>query len=178
MGYAPNEDGALWFLNKVWPLVKREMPKAVFAAVGGQPREALLQFQNGDDVLVTGWVPEIEPYVKHAAVTIAPLRIASGMQNKVALSLSLGVPVVATSAAVFWMSPKGREGVIQADGEDLFAAQVVDALRNPRRAKALALKGERFILKNYRWNESGKKLEKILKEAKKYSPQGTQRAQG
>ncbi len=167
MGYAPNEDGALWFLSEVWPLVKREVPKAVFAAVGGQPREVLMKFHNGDDVLVTGWVPEIEPYVKNAGVTVAPLRIASGMQNKVALSLSLGVPVVATSAAVFWMSPKGREGVLQADGEDLFAAQVVEALKKPRHAKVLALKGKRFILKNYRWNESGKKLEQVLKQAAK-----------
>jgi hypothetical protein len=67
--------------------------------VGGQPRKVLWKFHNGQDVLVTGWVPEIEPYVQQAAVTIAPLRLTAGMQNKVALSLSLGVPVVATPGA-------------------------------------------------------------------------------
>ncbi len=167
MGYAPNEDGALWFLREVWPLVKRKVPQAVFAAVGGTPRKVLREFHNGKDVLVTGWVKEIEPYVKHAAVTVAPLRVASGMQNKVALSLSLGVPVVATSAAVLWMSPQGRAGVLQADTEARFAGQVAEVLKSSRRAKALALKGRRFILRKYRWKESGRMLEQILKQAAK-----------
>jgi polysaccharide biosynthesis protein PslH len=165
MGYAPNEDGALWFLEKIWPQVKKTIPRAIFAAVGGQPREVLRQYHNGDDLLVTGWVPEVEPYVQNASISVAPLRIASGMQNKVAQSLSLGIPVVATSAAVSWLSPQGREGVIVADGENWFANEVIEALLNPKRARATAAKGKRFILGNYRWKESGKKLEEILKRA-------------
>lgn len=172
MGYAANEDGALWFLKKVWPQVKREIPQAVFAAVGGQPRKVLRKFHNGDDVLVTGWVPEIEPYLVQASLSVAPLRVAAGMQNKVAQALSLGVPVVATPGAVGWMPPKNRDGVIVAEGEDLFAQEVIGALRKPLAAKAAARKGQRFILKNYKWNESGKKLEEILKKAVKSSKVG------
>lgn len=171
MGYAANEDGALWFLKKVWPLVKQAVPRAVFAAVGGQPRKALRQFHNGDDILVTGWVPQIEPYLVQANLSVAPLRVAAGMQNKVAQALSLGVPVVATPGAVGWMPPKGRDGVIVAEGEELFAQEVIEALRKPSAAKAAAKKGRRFILKNYKWNESGKKLEEILKKAAKKSKQ-------
>ena len=165
MGYAPNEEGALWFLKEVWPLVKKAVPQAIFAAVGGQPRDALKKFHNGKDVLVTGWVLEIEPYVSHANVSIAPLRVAAGMQNKVALSLALGVPVVTTSSAVAWMPSQGRKTVLMAEGEDLFASQVVETILKPRHAKALALMGKRFILKNYRWDELGRKLEQVLKEA-------------
>lgn len=176
MGYPPNEDGALWFLKKVWPKVKQVDPQAVFAAVGGQPRKALRRFHNGVDVLVTGWVPEIEPYLLHADLSVAPLRVTAGMQNKVALALSLGVPVVATPGAVAWIPLKGRDGVIVAEGEDAFAQEVTQALRKPQIAKAAAKKGQRFVLKNYKWNESGKKLEAILKKAakQKYSPQSTQ----
>ena len=167
MGYAANEDGALWFLKTVWPLVKREIPQAVFAAVGGQPRKGLRKYHNGQDVLVTGWVPEIEPYLAHADLSVAPLRVAAGMQNKVALALSLGVPVVATPGAVGWMPPKSRDGVIVAVNEEMFAQEVIAALRKPKAAKAAAKKGQRFILKNYKWNESGKKLEGILQKAAK-----------
>ena len=167
MGYAPNEDGAVWFLEKVWPLIKLRVPGAVFAAVGGQPRERLRKFHNGNDILVTGWVPEIEPYVKHSTLTVAPLRIASGMQNKVALSLSLGVPVVATPSAVSWMPAQGKEFVLQGDGEILFANQVTEVLLNPRRARAMAIRGKRYIFKKYRWAESGRKLEEVLKKAAK-----------
>jgi polysaccharide biosynthesis protein PslH len=165
MGYAANEDGALWFLKKAWPRVKKAVPEAVFAAVGGQPRKRLLKFHNGSDVFVTGWVPEVEPYLKYAAVSIAPLRVAAGMQNKVAFALSLRVPVVATSQAVSWLPPKGREGVIVAGGEDQFAQEVAEAILKPKAARTVAAKGRRFILKNYRWNDSGRKLEKVLKKA-------------
>jgi glycosyltransferase involved in cell wall biosynthesis len=147
--------------------VKQRVPQAVFAAVGGQPRQALRKFHNGEDVLVTGWVPEIEPYLVQANLSVAPLRVAAGMQNKVAQALSLGVPVVARPEAVAWMPMKGREGVIVAEGEELFAQAVVKALQKPQAARTAAKKGRRFILKNYKWNESGKKLEQILKRASK-----------
>jgi len=169
MGYAANEDGALWFLKKVWPQVKREVPQTVFAAVGGQPREVLRKYHNGQDVLVTGWVPEIEPYLLHADLSVAPLRVAAGMQNKVALALSLGVPVVATPGAAGWMPPKSRDGAIVAVNEEMFAQEVVEALRKPKAARAAAKKGQRFILKNYKWAESGRMLEDILKKATKAS---------
>jgi glycosyltransferase involved in cell wall biosynthesis len=167
MGYAANEDGALWFLKKVWPGVKKQAPSAVFAAVGGYPRKALQRHHNGRDVLVTGWVPQIEPYLVQANLSIAPLRVAAGMQNKVALSLALGVPVVATPQAVSWMPLKGRDGVIVVGNEDQFAREVAEVLLRPKAAKAWAKKGQRFILKNYRWNDSGRKLEAVLKKAKK-----------
>ena len=169
MGYAANEDGALWFLEEVWPRVKEQMPQAVFAAVGGQPREVLRRFHNGEDVWVTGWVPEMEPYLLQAEVSVAPLRVAAGMQNKVAQALALGVPVVATPQAVAWMPVKGRDGVIVAGDAESFAGEVAQALRRPAAAKSAARKGQRFILRNYKWNESGKKLEAILKKAAKKS---------
>ncbi|HVZ79591.1 MAG TPA: glycosyltransferase [bacterium] len=165
MGYAPNEDGALWFLKRVWPKVKREVPDAVFAAVGGSPRRRLARYHNGRDLLVTGWVPFVEPYVSQACLTLAPLRVASGMQNKVALSLAMGVPVVATPQAVGWLPAKDRSGVIVGGTEGELAAQVVKVLRSPRRYQTEAKKGRRFILKNYRWKASGALLEKVLKEA-------------
>ncbi len=167
MGYAANEDGALWFLKKVWPKLKEQAPSTVFAAVGGHPQKALLRHHNGQDVFITGWVPEIEPYLVQANVSIAPLRVAAGMQNKVALSLALGVPVVATPQAVSWMPLKGRDGVIVVGNEEQFAQEVAEVLLKPKAGKAWAKKGQRFILKNYQWNVSGKKLEAVLKQAAK-----------
>lgn len=167
MGYAPNEDGALWFLKSVWPNVKAEVPGAVFAAVGGQPRSKLRNFHNSQDVLVTGWVPEMDPYVSQATVSIAPLRLAAGMQNKVALSLAHGVPVVATSAAIGWMPFEGKNLVVEANDAQDFADAVIEVLRNPKKAKVRAVQGQRFILKNYQWPTSGRKLEDVLKHAVK-----------
>jgi len=165
MGYAPNEEGALWFIRSVWPRVKKAVPDAVFMAVGGTPRKVLWEYHNGTDVLVTGWVPQVEPYLIGASVSIAPLRFAGGMQNKVALSMGLGVPVVATSAATGWLPDAGKSLVRVADDADAFAAKIVEVLQNPKRARTQAVKGKKFVVKNYPWKTAGQKLEKVLKQA-------------
>ncbi len=165
MGYAPNEEGALWFIKNVWPQVKAAVPEAVFAAVGGTPRKVLREYHNGYDLLVTGWVPHVEPYLLGAQLSIAPLRFAGGMQNKVALSLGLAVPVVATSAATGWLPKASRSLVNVADDANGFADEVIAILKNPKKAKAQAAKGKKFVSKNYQWNVAGKQLEEVLRKA-------------
>ena len=165
MGYPPNEDGALWFLAKVWPLLKRKFPDAVFVAAGGRPRRALGRKDNGTDVRVTGTVPSIEPYVRNADLTVAPLRVASGMQNKVALSLAMGVPVVATPGAVSWLPPDVRKGILQAQDPEGFAEAAKAVLARPGRARSAARKAGAFIRRTYRWDKAGAALNKILRDA-------------
>ncbi len=167
MGYPPNEEGAIWFLKKVWPLVKASVPNAVFAAAGGHPRDVLKRMENGRDVLVTGYLPTIEPYVKYATVSVAPLNVSTGMQNKVALSLSLGVPVVATPGAVNWLPEKAKHFVAQASTPQEFAHAVIARLRKPRKSRAQAGKARSFIRRNYRWDRAGRQMEGILKSARR-----------
>jgi glycosyltransferase involved in cell wall biosynthesis len=169
MGYAANEDGALWFLKRVWPQVKQKVPAALFAAVGGAPRKKLLRYHNQRDVFITGWVPDVEPYLTHASLSIAPLRVAAGMQNKVALSLALGVAVVASPQAVAWLPLEGRPGVKVAENEEIFSRAVGESLLNPRILKAGIKKSQSYILKYYRWKETGRKLERVLKTAARAS---------
>lgn len=167
MGYPPNEEGALWFLEKVWPLVKAEVPRAVFVAAGGHPRAKLRGRDNGRDVRVTGYLPAIEPYVKHASVTVAPLNVSAGMQNKVALSLALEVPVVATPGALSWLPDTIRGLVMGASDPGAFAQGVVEALIRPARARARARKAARFIRREYRWDRSVALLDRALRDAAK-----------
>ncbi len=173
MGYPPNEEGALWFLESVWPLVRAQVPRAVFVAAGGHPREILGRKANGSDVRVTGYLPAIEPYVKHATVTVAPLNVSAGMQNKVALSMSLGVPVVATPGAVSWLPDRARDLVAQGADAETFAREVVEALKRPAQARARAAKAAAFVRREYRWEKSVASLDKVLKEAVKIHHQVT-----
>ena len=84
---------------------------------------------------VTGWVPDVRPYLDRAELFVAPLRLARGIQNKVLEAMAMGLPVVASRAA--WRPteiPEG-EGIVAADGPDDFAAHVVRLLRDaPHRA--------------------------------------------
>jgi glycosyltransferase involved in cell wall biosynthesis len=163
LGYAPNEDGALWFLDHVWPLVERRVPQAVFVAVGGNPSRALLKRNNGRDVRIRGYVPEIVPYVAHATVTVAPLQVASGFQNKVAQSLVHGVPVVVTPQALKWL-PDDLHSRLQGYGEpETFASAVAERLENPKAFYADAKRLGAILQKRYSWDASGRFLDALFR---------------
>jgi glycosyltransferase involved in cell wall biosynthesis len=98
MSYWPNVEAVAWFVREALPRLLAREPRPLFAIVGGRPTEAV-QRLAGPDVLVTGRVDDVRPYVAHAAVMAAPLLLARGVQNKVLEGMAMGKVVVATPAA-------------------------------------------------------------------------------
>ena len=82
MGYGPNEDAVVWFVDEVWPLVKRERPNITFLVVGTNPGERVLALANVAGVQVLGGVPDMGECLGRATVAIAPMRSGSGIQNQ------------------------------------------------------------------------------------------------
>ena len=97
-GYRPNEDGARWSIDHVWPRVRRSQPHAHLMLVGRGPSGALRKRARRAGVEVTGTVPDVRPYLWRAAIAVAPLETAHGVQNKVLEAVAAGLPVVVTSA--------------------------------------------------------------------------------
>ena len=120
MDYWPNADAAIWFARDILPLIRARHPDAVFAVVGANPGPNVLALAKLPGVLVTGKVPDVRPYVAHAAAAVVPLRIARGIQNKVLEAMALGRPVVAT--------PQAHEGVRAVPGRDLLVADTPASL--------------------------------------------------
>lgn len=118
MGYRPNVEAVTWFADQVLPLLRAEpLPGGLvpeFHIVGANPSPAVQALAQRPGVHVTGAVPDVRPYVAHAAVSVAPLRIARGIQNKVLEAMALARPVVA--------SPQAFEGVRAVPGRDLLVA--------------------------------------------------------
>jgi sugar transferase (PEP-CTERM/EpsH1 system associated) len=96
--YQPNEDGALWFIEHVWPGVLAKMPQAHLTLVGMGPSDTLKRTAAAANVEVTGTVPDVRPYLWRAAVAVAPLATARGVQNKVLEAVAAGLPAVVTPA--------------------------------------------------------------------------------
>lgn len=99
MDYQANIDGVTWFCREVWPAVRVAAPNARFYIVGQRPAPAVQALAREPGVVVTGRVPDVRPFLAHAAVVCAPLRVARGIQNKVLEALAMGRPVVGTAAA-------------------------------------------------------------------------------
>jgi len=97
MNYAPNEEAAIWFAREVWPLVIARRPDARFEVIGSSPTAAVEALADAKtNVTVVGQVPEVAPYLWKAAVSVAPLQTARGIQNKVLEAVAAGLPTVVT----------------------------------------------------------------------------------
>src|SRR4029079_13613385 len=94
MNYLPNADGCIWFAEEILPRIQARMPGARFAVVGAHPPPAVERLGRLPGVTVTGFVDDTRDWLGRAAVSVAPLRIARGIQNKVLESMAMGVPVV------------------------------------------------------------------------------------
>ncbi|HEY8610227.1 MAG TPA: TIGR03087 family PEP-CTERM/XrtA system glycosyltransferase, partial [Roseomonas sp.] len=110
MDYRPNVEAVEWFAREVMPLLRQRDPAPEFHIVGANPAPAVAALAALPGVHVTGRVPDVRPYLAHAAVAVAPLRIARGIQNKVLEAMAMARPVVA--------SPEAHEGVRARAGKD------------------------------------------------------------
>jgi glycosyltransferase involved in cell wall biosynthesis len=150
MDYRPNVDAALWFADEIWPLLKQKRPEATWAIVGQKPHPRLAKLTGMPDVTLTGWVPDVKPFLFGAKIFIMPFRVGSGTRLKLIEALAAGRAVVST--------PVGVEGFPVVDGRDLllgetereFAEHIVDLLDNPQTRTALGSAGLRFA-QSYDW---------------------------
>jgi sugar transferase (PEP-CTERM/EpsH1 system associated) len=162
MNYLPNAEGVEWFVREILPLVRRETPHATLSIVGAHPTPAVQALARVPGVEVTGFVADTRDWLGKAAVAIAPLRIARGIQNKVLEAMAMGLPVVGTTSAT-----QGVEGV---DGRDFrvrddpvgFAREVAALLRAPDEALALGRAARAFVEQHYDWEVVFRPLDGLI----------------
>lgn len=152
MDYRPNVDAVLWFAEAIWPLIRRERPEARWAVVGQRPHPRLESLRQLDGVILTGRVPQVQPYLAGAGVYVMPLRIGSGTRLKLIESMAAGCAVVSTTiGAEGFPVVDGRE-IVLADTAEAFAAAVLKLLADPARRAELSRQAERFAAR-YDWRQ-------------------------
>lgn len=152
MDWLPNIDGALWFMQEVFPLILSARPRTTITFAGRNPSPEIRGLSGAH---VTGTVPDVRPYLWGASVSVVPLRIGGGTRLKIYEAMAAGLPVVSTRV--------GAEGLAVADGRDIcladdaenFAHHVLQLLNNPGERKVLA--PERFS-----WESVADRFEQIL----------------
>jgi sugar transferase (PEP-CTERM/EpsH1 system associated) len=106
MDYLPNVDAVQFFCHAVMPHIRSRVPKLRFVIAGRNPGREVMRLTADPAVVVTGTVSDIRPYLRGAAVAVAPMRIARGVQNKILEALAMNVPVVASSVAAAALPPE------------------------------------------------------------------------
>ncbi len=124
MDYWANVDAVTWFAEEVFPAIQAAVPGIRFFIVGGKPTPAVRKLAANPGIEVTGRVADVRPYVAHAAASIAPLRIARGVQNKILEAMSMARPVIATPEAAKGIDVRPGEEIVIAAGAADFATAV------------------------------------------------------
>ncbi len=127
MSYWPNVEAVVWFAREVMPRLAERRPRPIFAIVGARPTEAVRALA-GPDIVVTGRVPDIRPYLAHAGVVAAPLLLARGIQNKVLEAMAMGRTIVATAAAEQGLDVARDGAVMIADDPPTMALRIAETL--------------------------------------------------
>ncbi len=148
--YRPNLDAVRFFLTQVLPLVQRTHPDASFTIVGSGP-EADLAGLRAQGATVTGFVPDIRPYLAAAACVVVPIRMGGGTRLKVVEALSAGAPMVSTSLGCEGIDVRPGEHLLVADDAPAMAAEVVRLLDDPALGRRLAEAGRRLAVERYSW---------------------------
>lgn len=157
MDYWPNADAVTWFARDVFPAVRKAHEDAMFFIVGSRPTDEVKRLATLPGVHVTGRVEDIRPYLWHAAVAVAPLRIARGVQTKVLEAMAAGTPTVVTSGALEGIGAIPGKHVLLADTAGQFSSAVDKLLRES--IPALSVHARELVECEHEWENN---LERVL----------------
>jgi sugar transferase (PEP-CTERM/EpsH1 system associated) len=152
MSYRPNVEGVLGFASDVLPLVRAARPDVCLAIVGRRPAPAIEMLRHRPGVIVTGQVPDVRPWLAAAAVAVAPLAIARGIQNKVLEAMAMARPVVASTGAFQGIDAVPGRDLVVADGPEAQAEAILALLADTDKAGAIGRAGRRRMVEGYSWD--------------------------
>ncbi len=167
LDYSPNDDAARFLMREILPLVKRAVPGVRTVIVGRDPMPQVLDAAANDpDITVTGFVPDVRPYLERAEIYVAPLRFSSGVQNKVLEAMAMELPVVTTPAVADALVWDGEHApVLVAAGAREIAETVIGLLHDEEKREELGRRGREFVVEHCRWSHSASIFESMCAAA-------------
>ena len=162
MDYDPNVDAVLYFVDEILPIILKSFPKVKFLIAGQRPIDKVRELDNGNNILVTGFIPDLSETYNSASVVVAPLRFGAGTQNKVLEAMSMGIPVVCSNIGFEGLGIDDGQGAFMRLGASDFADQVVTLLSNEVLRENTGKKGIEVIQKSFTWETIAERLSSFL----------------
>lgn len=161
MDYWANIDAVEWFARRVFPKIRTQLPEVEFHIVGARPTAAVIALASLPGITVTGSVPDVRPFLAHASLVVAPLRIARGIQNKVLEAMAMEkIAVVSPQAMAGIRALPGRELIVAGDESD-FASQIFTLLGNGSDL-GIGSAARNRVLECYSWEKSLGRIDALL----------------
>ena len=161
MDFKPNIDAVLYFYKNIFPEIKNVFPEIKFYIVGRTPVKEIVELKKDKNVVVTGTVEDIRPFIMKASVVVVPIRMGSGMKNKILEAMALQKPIVCTSLAIEALDDRCKDVVLMGDTPKEFVNNVIYLLRNEEKRIELGYKARQIVKDIYSWEKSAEKYSKL-----------------
>jgi glycosyltransferase involved in cell wall biosynthesis len=160
--HPPNVDAVCWFVAEVMPLLRDDGGEAMRLHVIGSKVPPQVLALACDDVVVHGFVADIEPYLDGCRLSVAPLRYGAGVKGKINMAMSYGLPVVATAVAVEGMHLQSGSDVLVADSAVDFAAAIRRAYHDAELWQNLSDRGLANVREHFSFDAARAALVRVL----------------
>ncbi|NLD98542.1 MAG: glycosyltransferase [Fibrobacter sp.] len=163
LSWYPNKQAVLFFIDKIWPLLKIKNPLVHISFIGKDPPERLIQLSKKcPQIKVTGFVDDVRPYIEEASVYVCPIMDGGGTKLKILDALSMGKAIVAHPVACEGIDVRENEEVLFAETPEQFVDKIDFLLSNDFRF-SMGIKGRSLIERLYSYKQIGKTLITELK---------------
>jgi glycosyltransferase involved in cell wall biosynthesis len=166
--WLPNSEAVEFLVEKVWPLIKKQVPHVKLWIVGNSPTPKVYSYEQHDNsIKVTGGIPDIRDAYAGAHILLAPVFSGKGTRYKILEAMATGTPAVGTGIALegFGITP-GKEALVANTAPEM-AAAVTRVLSDTGLQKKLAENGRKFVSGRYDWKSISANLNRIYQEVGK-----------
>lgn len=161
MSYAPNVNAVEYLANEIMPLVWKQLPEANLYIAGATP-DPKVKKAASEHIIVSGWLDDIRDAYAQSRVFIAPMRIGTGLQNKLLEAMSMGLPSITSPLANASLGAKPDEEILIGNNAEVMAQHILTLLTDKEKAERLAQAGFDFTNRVYDWSKSTEKLEAAM----------------
>lgn len=169
MDYLPNIDAVRWFVADMLPTLRQHRPQLRFYIVGRSPTPEVMALADAN-ITVTGTVSDVRPYLQHAAVVVAPLRIARGIQNKILEAMAMARPVVASTECAAAVDAVFGQELLTATTPADFIAEIETLLQDTERCFSISIAARQRVLARYSWDAHLSGMDQYLLYSNRENP--------
>ncbi len=161
MRYHPNVLAVKWFIEKVFPVVLKEIPDACFYVIGGGISEKFKKYEKKYPVKFVGYAENLKQWYEKAKITVVPLKIGSGTRLKIFESMAYGKPVVSTTLGAEGIETKDGENIFIADTPEEFVKKIILLHKDRKLYERISTNARKLVEEKYDWKKISEKLKTI-----------------
>ncbi len=161
LNYVPNIDTALYIGNTIVPELRKTYPDIKILIAGSNPSNKVKKLSN-ENITISGWVEDIKEAYLSGKIFFAPMKIGTGLQNKLLEAMSLEIPCITSPLANKALGAINNNHILIGNNSQEHINHIKYCLENNSAAEHLGANGRVFVKKNFSWNKSNELLLNVL----------------